>query len=180
MRAKSHIKEAGLGALIKTRLSDGFLGLAPGEADTAAILGMGGRTIQKILSEGDPRNRGIKTLVLGPQSEVPETRSFLLREGYGIKEERLVFEGGKYYFLMGVEVSPEGAAAPYSEEELLLGRKLLSERDPVLMEYLDFRQRTLLKIRESLINAACPEEKEREVERELAVIRGVKGDASGF
>ena len=45
-RAKEHIREYGMEADIETRLSDGTAKLAPGEADTLLISGMGGPDLQ--------------------------------------------------------------------------------------------------------------------------------------
>ena len=87
-RADAHIREAHLSEKIETRLSDGFSSLLPDEADTASLLGMGGALIMRILTDHDPRALGIKTLLLGPQSEVSHVRAFLLREGYRIATER--------------------------------------------------------------------------------------------
>ena len=174
-RAKEHIRAAGLENLVETRLSDGLLAIAPGEADTAGILGMGGGTIRKILMEGNPREKGIETLVLGPQSEVPEVRSFLLKNGYAIREERLVFEDGKYYFLMLVLVTPKERKNPYSEEELLFGRSLLAKRDETLKGYLLWREEVLKKIQENLKRASSAGQREEAVRKELELIKKVLG-----
>ncbi len=175
-RAEEHIRSAGLEDRITTRLSDGLKAFRPGEADTAGILGMGGATIRKILSEGDPKGKGIKTLVLGPQSEVPNLRSFLLSEGFRIREERLVFEDGKYYFLMRVDTKPEEREEPYSEEELLIGRRILSKPDETLRSYLAWREKTLLDIRKNLGRAVSAAEREAEVRSELELIQRIKSD----
>ena len=51
-RARAHIKAQGLEKYIDTRLSDGLAALAPGEADSVLIAGMGGMLMMRILSQG--------------------------------------------------------------------------------------------------------------------------------
>ena len=51
-RALEHIRDNGLEDRIKLRLSDGFLALEPGEADSAVLAGMGGGLMIRILKEG--------------------------------------------------------------------------------------------------------------------------------
>ena len=174
-RAKHHIAEASLEKQIETRLSDGFAALMPGEADTAAILGMGGALIMQILTAHDPRDLGISTLLLGPQSEVKKVRTFLLREGWRIETERLVQEDGKFYFLLHVR-SDGVTPAAYSEAELLYGRNLLSGRGPELMAFLDWRKQILEEIRLDLLASDSPAGRARltEVEEEYQLIKEIQ------
>ncbi len=174
-RASAHIREAGLDGLIETRLSDGFSALLPEEADTASILGMGGALIMRILTEHDPRILGIKTLLLGPQSEIKQVRSFLLREGYRIGTERLVEEDGKFYFLLPVHADEKEEAA-YSEAELYYGRSLLAERDQELMRFLDWRKQILEEIRSALSSSDSAAGRSRllDVEKEYELIKEIQ------
>ncbi len=101
---------------------DGMEGLkSDNGVDTALIAGMGGKTILHILlSAPNPVMDGIKTFILGPQSEIALFRRCLLGEGFSILLEKLVEENGKYYPLMLAEKKPE--KFPYSEAELYYGR----------------------------------------------------------
>lgn len=169
-RAREHIEAAGLSGEIETRRSDGFSEIAPGEADTAAILGMGGALIRRIVSEGNPREKGIRLLILGPQSEVPETRRFLLASGYEIERERLILEDGKYYALLRVRLEPQEPPHPYTEEELLLGGKLLPEDQATYEAFLRYRRTVVEGILEELSAAAASEERREELRHELTLI----------
>ena len=64
LRAEAHIREFGLSTYIETRRSDGLAGLAPGEADTVLIAGMGGRLTVRILEEGGHCLGAVKELIL--------------------------------------------------------------------------------------------------------------------
>ena len=66
--AEANIAAAGLEAYIETRLSDGLSAVRPGEVDSVAAAGMGGRLMCRILERGEPVLRCARELVLEPQS----------------------------------------------------------------------------------------------------------------
>ena len=68
--AKEHIAACGYENQIETRLSDGMAALAPGEACSAVIAGMGGALTVHILTEGKEKAGQMKELILQPQSEL--------------------------------------------------------------------------------------------------------------
>ena len=145
-RAREHIESQQLAPYIQVRLSDGLNQLAPGEADAVVIAGMGGATMEKILREGRSLLTGEETLVLQPQSEIPEFRRFLWEEEYRITGEDMVFEDGKYYPMMQVRPGREAGSRPYTVMELAFGPLLLRQRHPVLYQYLGTRRRQLADI----------------------------------
>ena len=159
-RARVHIEERGLGDRIQTRLGDGLEPLAPGEADTAVIAGMGGELIIRILENGRRLWGDVRTWILSPQSEIQKVRLFLWENGFRAVDEAMVLDEGKYYTVMKcrregasarpapglteAEVSSPGlpaaeisAAGVPTPGELRYGRILLERRDPVLRDYLE-------------------------------------------
>lgn len=148
-RAQEHIVEYKLGDYIETRLSDGLKALRKGEAQGIVIAGMGGGTMQRILKAGRDVIEGDTLLVLQPQSELREFRSYLMSHGFAILAEDMVFEDGKYYPMMKVQKLREWTQSgnsgkkscatggiAYSEMELRFGPLLLKKRHPVLKEFL--------------------------------------------
>ena len=107
--ARRNIAAAGKQEQVETRLSDGLIALAPGEADTVLLAGMGGALIQRILGEGAPALAGVRELVLQPQSEIPAVRRFLRLSGYEITHETVVKEDGKFYVVLRAVPHPGGA-----------------------------------------------------------------------
>ncbi len=101
-RAKEHIASYRMENYIETRLSDGVQALLPGEAEALVCAGMGGKLMQKILTEGREKVSGMEELILQPQSELEAFRLFLRREGYSIVQEKMIYEEGKYYPMMRV------------------------------------------------------------------------------
>lgn len=173
--AQEHIAAYGLEAYIEARLSDGLTALCPGEAETLICAGMGGPLMEKILRDGMEKARGLKELILQPQSEIGAFRRFLRREGFRILAEDAVCEDGKYYFAMkavyvGIEsrenpqettgsresIQDRDAVPPGEGEEIAraladeYGELLLRERHPVLKQYLNFRKGVLEQLEERL------------------------------
>lgn len=190
--ADEHIKAWGLGAYIGTRLSDGLEKLMPGEADTVICAGMGGRLMERILTEGMEKTGQLRELILQPQSELQEFREFLDRGGFHITHEDMVREDGKYYFAMRVvpgsanrklqldawDAEQAGAAQFYSREDLVrlcyrYGEMLLLKKHPLLEEYLHRQENMIAALAESLAVQGTERTGSRlqELQQELADIR---------
>lgn len=144
-RAQEHIAEYGLGDYIETRLSDGLIAYGVGEAATMVCAGMGGKLMSKILSQSEDKAKSFQELILQPQSELPEFRRFLKKEGYTVLDEDILCEEGKYYFIIKAAYtgSLEEAEGENRREESgirqELGTLLFQRRHPVLKEYLAYR-----------------------------------------
>lgn len=173
-RAEEHIAAYGLEEYIETRLSDGLDAYRDGEAQTCVCAGMGGRLMQKILTEGSDKAKGFGELILQPQSELAAFRRFLRKSGYHILQENILCEEDKYYFLMKVcpktigetaAIAAEFSTAEPSDEDCKLwdryGRGLLESRHPVLKRYLE----DSLRIAEQVKEAVSENENERAGER---------------
>ena len=171
--AEGHVREAGLGDYIAVRLSDGLSACGAGEADAAVCAGMGGRLMERILTEGMDRAREMKELILQPQSEIPRFREFLREAGFRVLQEDAVLEEGKYYFAMKARSregwaesaapsegpscmdSPGQGAGGVERQRLydLYGKELLLQRHPVLEQYLLQREAHIRRLEASLASA---------------------------
>lgn len=137
-RAREHILQHALDRLIDTRLSDGLEALEPQEADCVVIAGMGGPLTVRILTQGEGK-LGVHTeLILQPQSEIEEVRSWTEEHGWEIVREEMIREDGKYYPMMRAIRKIDGAEDEkhLSQVEKKYGRLLLQRRDPVLEAFL--------------------------------------------
>lgn len=131
-RAKQTAAQYAVADRVSFRLCDGLSGIAPEEADTIAIAGMGGETIANILVSA-PWTRGAgKTLLLQPMTTQPELRRWLGEHGYSILKERIPCEGNRLYSIWTVA---GGEMQPLSPGELWAGRQ---RSDPLRGEYLDY------------------------------------------
>jgi tRNA (adenine22-N1)-methyltransferase len=168
-RAREHIADYGMDGYIQTRLSDGVAALEPGEADSILIAGMGGGLVMHILETGSAVCHSAKELILQPQSELARVRAYLFLRGYVTEMEDMVKEDGKYYPMMrvhyeGVRERTFPLSADFSEldewlsqltdeEEItgfIYGKRLLSEKNPVLRAYLEWEEGLLKDIWEGL------------------------------
>ncbi|MBQ2803632.1 MAG: SAM-dependent methyltransferase [Lachnospiraceae bacterium] len=159
-RAREHIKEYGLERYIETRLSDGLREYQEGEVQGLICAGMGGRLMTRILTESRKKARELSELILQPQSELSVFRSFLRREGYILIDENIVFEEGKYYFLMKVAYQGEAVAQKqikqakedvYTKLYDSYGELLIKRKNPLLKRYLEENLQSLKKLESVLL-----------------------------
>lgn len=149
-RAQEHIAQYNMEGRIETRLSDGVAALAPGEAQTILIAGMGGGLAIHILLTGRAVCQKAGELILQPQSELFQVRKFLAEEGYVIREEDMVEEDGKFYPMMRISYGPDAVRNEETPTFLTYGRKLLEQRHPVLRTYLEKERRVFGQIESEL------------------------------
>lgn len=170
-RAREHVTESGLTEQIELRLSDGAKKLAPGEADTLLISGMGGALICKILSDSPGVVNKAKELVLSPQSEWFVVRHYLHEHGFMIAGETMVLDQGKYYLILRAVPGQER----YQEElEYMYGRFLMQQGDPCLVSFLEKEETRIRRITETMASKKLSEQADAQREerrRELAQVR---------
>ena len=147
--AQEHIETAGLEDYISLRLSDGLLNFQDGEADTMVCAGMGGRLMAKILTDSMQKAQNLRELILQPQSELREFRSFLRENGFEIRQEDAVLEEGKYYFCMKAVYTGKNHTVDGLSDEY--GELLFKQKHPVLHQYLSFRKKLLTELENALI-----------------------------
>jgi len=99
-RAAENIKRYGLENKIEVRLGPGLTPLDGTDAETVMIAGLGGYLTVEILTNGLKYTPSLKQLILQPMSEVPRVRRYLRGAGFAITNERVVYEDGKYYFIL--------------------------------------------------------------------------------
>jgi tRNA (adenine22-N1)-methyltransferase len=109
------------------------------EIEVVLLTGLGARTMVRILEDRSPREIGASRLVLQPQSEPARIRRWLHQNDYGIVDEKLIRERGRYYFVLAAEPLRTGREPlnpslwPGDVEEA--GPCLLRTADPLVREY---------------------------------------------
>ena len=150
--AQTNITNAGLHNVVDVRLGDGLEKLAPDEADTIIIAGMGGLLMTGILERGSHiLEKGKPTLILQPQSELSNVRQYIMKHGYEIIEEKMLMEEGKYYTVMKALPSREEREYVYKEEDYEYGYYNLLHKNPVLHQYLEKERKVLSEIYDNLM-----------------------------
>ncbi len=180
--AREHVEAYGLGGQIATRLSDGLHNYDIGEADILICAGMGGGLMQRILDAEREKTDSFRELILQPQSEIEGFRRFLRENGYGIVDEEILEEDGKFYQVMRAvpeqkestansgeireTVTVGGTVADLPIDELCklrdrYGPILLKKRTPVFLSYLEREAVLFREILENLHAQGLHEEKRR-------------------
>lgn len=142
-KAKENINYYGV-KNIELRLSNGLEKLKTDEADTFIIAGMGGELIIDILDRGQGFFDKKNTFILSPHTKIEEVRNYLLRKGLKILKEDMCIDEGKFYTVM--EAVYMGKTFSYTKGELLFGKYLIDNKNPVLFEYLKKEKQKYLNI----------------------------------
>ena len=163
--AEERLYEAGLLNKVSLCLSDGFKNVNE-DFDTAIVAGMGGILISKILTEGLDKIKG-KKLILEPNSDASIVRSFLVSNGFIIKEEYAIFDSNKYYEII---VAEEGENN-YSDLEIKYGPILLKEKPEAFIEHYKYLISYLEGFLEKIANKEVLEEKKRLISEYYSIIK---------
>lgn len=127
--ARRTAAEYGVSACLDFRLCAGLDAVAPDEADTVVIAGMGGETIITILGAAGWDWQGV-TLLLQPMTKAELLRPWLTGHGFCIVSERLVRDKGTIYTVIEARA---GQSAPLAAAEAWCGVGLL--HDPLYGAY---------------------------------------------
>jgi tRNA (adenine22-N1)-methyltransferase len=171
-RAVEHIRQYGLEVQIETRLSDGLAALRSGEAESIVIAGMGGPLTVRILQDGEEKLSGCRELILQPQSELGQVRSYIEQKGWTISQEEMVLEDGKYYPMMKVLTDEDRKHPAMTATQLRYGPLLLQNHHPVLHEFLKKEQKVKKQILQSLSgqDTEAARVRRQEVQEDLSMI----------
>ncbi|MFN3200726.1 MAG: tRNA (adenine(22)-N(1))-methyltransferase [Bradymonadia bacterium] len=133
--AKRHLE--GFGDRVSLRLGSGLSQLHAGEAHTVTICGMGGETMEEILTADPPAPLGVERLIVQPQSRLALVRHTLVAQGYTLTDERFVVDGRHFYLVM---VADRGGS-PLSFEDAVLGPVARVRRGPCFEAWLSIKAR---------------------------------------
>ena len=145
---------------VSLRLGNGLSPLSE-KCGMISVMGMGGRTIRDILSEGSSRLRGA-SLLLSAHTDWHLIRSVVRDIGYHLDREEPCFAAGRYYLVLRARPGSE----TMTEREIRLGGPLFRSESPVLVPFL-LRRREVLQARlNGLLTASIPDETEIRILRE--------------
>lgn len=150
--AKANVTASGLSDVIELRLSDGMKKLSVGEAAGICICGMGGLLMKRIVDAGLDCAKEAKYLILEPQSEYLELRSYLYNEGFCFDLEDIVIEENKTYPIMKVHYEPNDEKREHLNGlQLKFGPRLLESKPELFIKYLDKQEAELSEIKGKLV-----------------------------
>ncbi len=170
-KARRYASEKGLSERISFREGDGLSILKESEADAAVISGMGGELITRILGADKEKAPGI--LILSCNTMAHVLRQWLCDNGYGIEDEELIFEGGRFYPIILARV---GSPKRLGDMELEFGPVILKKKPDTLSKLLGSRIESRIKNYEKIKRFGTPAAKMRlnELDAEIAKYKELK------
>jgi len=149
---------------------DGLSACDPDSVDTVIVAGMGGETIQGILSAA-PWSRG-KRCILQPQTMFHELRQFLAASGRRISDASLAYDTGRIYLIWLVE---QGSMDP----SCTIDPSLIEKRDPLLVPYTEDLIKRLRKQLNGLERSKAPDEAQMQLlRRDLEELQRIREEGS--
>lgn len=170
-RARQTALRYGLSRCMSFRLGDGLARIAPDEADTIAIAGMGGDTIAGILSDAPWTAQGEYRLLLQPMSALEDLRGWLSGHGYRIDRELLCLDGASRYTVIAAR---PGEMAPLTPAECWAGRQIQGEESPLRGALLDDLIRRASRALEGIRKSTRPADVPRRAELEQVYVELVQ------
>ncbi len=141
--ARRNARRFGMEGRMTFTVCDGVSALGPGAVDAVVCAGMGGDTIAGILAACPWARDPAVAWILQPQSSGNDLRRWLGENGFAIRREALVREGG---FLYTALEARWGTGRPLSPGEQYASRQLL-ENDPELV------RAYLARVRQGIVRA---------------------------
>jgi tRNA A22 N-methylase/ubiquinone/menaquinone biosynthesis C-methylase UbiE len=143
--ARAHIERMGLGARIDASRGDGLSGLQDRGVDAVVIAGMSGNSMLRILEAAPRVLASVSQLILQPNQDVHELRAWALRNGWHLRDEQMIEEGGQFFvlcaFVPGEGEDPAYSLPGWTERALCtVGPRLLARKDSVALRWFE-RQR---------------------------------------
>jgi tRNA (adenine22-N1)-methyltransferase len=146
--ARNNVVKRGLEGAISVRLGNGLSTVAPSEVDTVVIAGMGGATATTILKNSPAVVRTVQRLLLQPMNASGALRRWLCEAGFGIYDEEIVADDGRFYELIAADRSTPPLRSYEPFKDIPEGFEMASEFGPMLLQATDaattlyFRQLT--------------------------------------
>jgi len=168
--ARSTVALVNLGKWVELRLGDGMAIFQPGEADVFIIAGMGGVKIIDILNRAPDVLGQANRLILQPLGGVAQLRRWLLDNGWGLIDEDLVIDDGRYYEIIVAEhqngldeQATISGLCEQDERDLLveIGPRLVEKRHPLLVAYLNKQIQDMESVLVALRRAQTPTARQR-------------------
>ncbi len=144
--AKENVNNYNLENKIKIIQSNGLDNINE-KIDTIVLSGLGSNTIVDILNKGKNKLDSVKKLIISTNNDYYYLRKNVLKLGYYIKDEIIVFDKGKYYIV--ILFNKGNNKEKYSYFDLKYSKKLNSD-NKIYKDYLLIKQNKLNNINKKL------------------------------
>lgn len=133
--AQKNIKAYDFENQIQTILTNGIHNI-PEDVNSIVIAGMGYSTVEKILENDFERLKTFQQIIVQVNLEVERLRQWISDKQFTIVDEVMVKVKKHYYTIIAFNTQQGKTLTPLI---IRYGEKLLRERSPIFMEYIDYR-----------------------------------------
>jgi tRNA (adenine22-N1)-methyltransferase len=137
LAAVRNIEKYGCAGKVSTVLAPGLDGVIKFQVQVYIIAGMGGEMIASILDKHRDMFTSGNTFVLQPMSSVEDLRRYLYKTGFFIEDELLCTASGRLYSV--IRAKYDGVQRSDDQVYFYIGRRLIENRDPLLLRLIDAR-----------------------------------------
>ena len=130
-QAKINIQKYQVAGKIQIKLGSGIEPIEE-DIDTIIISGMGGLNMIGILKYHPEKYKNVDTLILSPNSDIPEVRKEICKLGFYIEEEKLVKENHIIYLVLRFQRGKR----KYQTKDYIYGPILRKRKSALWIEYL--------------------------------------------
>jgi tRNA (adenine22-N1)-methyltransferase len=160
--ARQNIARAALSDRVSIVRADGLSGLSSGSVDAVVMAGMSGQLMVRLCDAAPHVLEGVSQLVAQPNSDANLVRSWALRHGFHLRDERMVRERGRFFVTcaFGREdgADPAYELPPWSESALcVVGPRLLTRKDPAALHFSEWQCERLGALVAQDVQALLPE-----------------------
>ncbi len=180
-KARALFEKLGIGEKASAVLADGLDPLSGEEPPyKAAICGMGGELIAGILDRNRPVAEAAELIVMQPMRGEAELREYLFKNGFGITDERVVSDSGRFYQIIAAK---HGVHDPipdwFPKDWFRFGWVMARKRDPNLLPLLrHYRAVYARELEKAKSKGNCPESVKAEIARTDALIEYMENDGN--
>ena len=167
-KARALFEKIGAGDAASAVEADGLDPLSREEPPyKAAICGMGGELIAGILERNRRAAEAAELIVMQPMRGEAELREYLFKNGFGITDERVALDSGRFYQVIAARYGA-GNAVPdwFPRGWFRFGWVMTEKRDPNLLPLLlHYRSVYASELEKARAKGACPENVAEEISR---------------
>ncbi len=117
------------------------------QVDTWVIAGMGFQTVKKILTSFEQTTKQLNKIIIQVNHQVEMLRAFCVEKQFHIIDEKLVYDDF-YYTILVVQFNNQ--PLQYTKKEIEHGPILLTKREPIFIQYCQYKKAQLSALLEKI------------------------------
>lgn len=120
-------------------VGDGFEPVLDKDIDCGVICGIGSNETIGIIQRQIEFAKKLQRLILCPLKNTYTVREFLIKNGFDIEDEDMVFENGRYYNIFICRYKKIVSYNGIDDVDIFVGRALINKGHPLIKQWLESR-----------------------------------------